>query len=127
MKIKANIKNIIDHGSIIQLNPPLQRKNKMDHIFTASEANTLDEIDITMSDFQNGQEYQKHTVKLNHLQKSILKLIGKVYVGDYQKDGWQESLPLYAFKCKEHGVQISYPTGWKKNLKCSSCFRAQTK
>ena len=89
----------------------------MDHIFTASEANTLDEIDTTMSDFQNGQEYQKHTLKLNPLRKIILKLFGRVYVGDYTQDGWQESLPLYAFKCKEHGVQISYSHWMEKKFK----------
>ena len=59
---------------------------------------------------------------LNLWQRFLLILTKKVYVSNWQKKGWNSSLPYYAFKCPTHGIQYTYPTGWNKILLCPVCF-----
>jgi len=57
-------------------------------------------------------------IKLNLLQRIILKLNGRVFVGNRVKPGWSGFLPFYAFKCEEHGLVEDYPYGYEGRLEC---------
>jgi hypothetical protein len=59
---------------------------------------------------------------LSFIQKLKISVFRRVCVGEIQKDGWIDVLPIYAFKCPVHGLQFNYPSGWKKILKCPECF-----
>ncbi|MHA2052068.1 MAG: hypothetical protein ACXACP_00865 [Candidatus Hodarchaeales archaeon] len=80
-------------------------------------------IDITSpADLDFEKKYPDDLTNVTFLKKVRLWLFGKVCVGDFQADGWSRSLPIYAFTCSIHGVQLSYPSGWKRVLKCPLCF-----
>lgn len=63
-----------------------------------------------------------HIKKINSFQKIKIKLFGKTLLGNIQVKGWKTSLPFYAFNCQQHGLQITYPTGWRKKLVCPTCL-----
>lgn len=60
-------------------------------------------------------------VKLTLFQKIILKLNGRVFVGNRVKPGWRGSLPFYAFECDEHGLVEDYTHGYEERLECPKC------
>jgi len=60
--------------------------------------------------------------KINSFQKLKIKLFGKTLIGNIKVKGWKIALPFYAFNCKKHGLQISYPTGWRNKLVCPICL-----
>jgi len=124
MTIKRITKNIKDYWSIIPLNLAQINTNQMNNLFTSTDTETTHELDITTSDLDIKQELREKDIKLNLLQKIRLHIFGKVHVGEYKKKAWQSAMPFYAFNCKEHGMQISYPTGWKKILKCQICYES---
>jgi len=64
-------------------------------------------------------------VDLTFVQKIILKLNGRVFVGNRMKPGWRGSLPFYTFKCPEHGLVEDYPREFKGRLECPQCTSAQ--
>ena len=57
------------------------------------------------------------------LRKIRLGIFGSTFLQNYQKKEWKNSLPLFAFRCKKHGVQIGYPAGWRGVLLCLPCFQ----
>ena len=57
-------------------------------------------------------------------QKIKLRLSGLVYVGDNREEGWKTSLQVYAFRCKKHGLQLGYASGYAQQLLCPECIRA---
>ena len=86
----------------------------------------LDNFTIINDDIQE----EKNTLfdediikKINLKQKISLKILGKINLGRYKRHGWKSTLPFYLFKCPKHGLQISYPMGWKKLLICSECIK----
>ena len=64
-------------------------------------------------------------LELTPLQRIHLKLSGKVFIKKIQLKNWTNSLPLYAFNCPVHGLQSTYPMGWKKTLICPKCISDQ--
>ncbi len=61
------------------------------------------------------------SVDLGFFQRMKLRFFGIVNVGDRMDEGWSSSLPLYAFRCEKHGLQIGYPMSHAKLLICSEC------
>jgi hypothetical protein len=47
-----------------------------------------------------------------------------VQVGDHMEEGWKTSLPVYAFRCEKHGLQLGYPRGYAQLLLCPECIQA---
>ena len=73
---------------------------------------------IILGDLENEDVF----LELGAWKKALLRIFGKLYVGDRQLDGWKSSLSFYAFRCPLHGIKFSYPTGWKKKLICPECI-----
>ena len=63
------------------------------------------------------------SIELGFYQMMKLRLFGVVNVGDRMDEGWNSSLPFYAFRCKRHGLQFGYPVGYAKLLLCPECSR----
>jgi hypothetical protein len=61
---------------------------------------------------------------LSFSQRIKLRLNGRVQVGDNMEQGWKTSLPVYAFRCKKHGLQLSYACGYAQLLLCPECIQA---
>ncbi len=94
----------------------------MVHFSASTDSEASHELDITTSVLNSEQESHEKEIKLNLLEKILLHLFGKVYVGTFKKENWRSAMSFYAFTCKKHGVQVSYPNGWKKTLKCHTCY-----
>lgn len=62
-------------------------------------------------------------MELTTTQKAKLKIYGRVKIGVIQKPGWKASLPLYAFNCPRHGLQVTYPQGFNDSLDCPECLK----
>ena len=62
---------------------------------------------------------------LSFFQLAILMITGSFLVTNIRFEGWLDKLPLYLFKCKKHGYQLSYPHGHKKDLICQKCFQLE--
>jgi len=65
-------------------------------------------------------------VRLSPVQRLVLRLRGRVYVGRYTRPGWQGPLPFYAFRCPEHGIVVNYPQGFRRVLRCPKCLRVKS-
>jgi len=65
---------------------------------------------------------QGKEIHLNAFRKLIISVFGSTRIGSVFNDGWKAQLPLYAFKCQKHGIQIAYPSGWQKTLQCPECI-----
>ena len=61
-------------------------------------------------------------VKLSYVQKLKLWISGKVHLYDAESKSTGEKISLYIINCPIHGIQLSYPSGWRKTLNCSECF-----
>ena len=68
----------------------------------------------------------RKVVELTLVQKMILKLRGRVFIGNRVKPGWRGSLPFYAFMCDEHRLVKNYPHGYEGRLECPKCVHAGT-
>jgi hypothetical protein len=64
---------------------------------------------------------------LSRQQKLALRLKGRVILRYEQRDGWLRPLPIYASKCRKHGVYEDYAHGWKEELECPACLFERTK
>ena len=64
---------------------------------------------------------------LNIIQKIKLKIFGYTFIKENKLSGWKNSLPFYALYCDKHGLQISYPIGWKRKLVCPKCLQETIK
>jgi len=60
--------------------------------------------------------------KLSYIQKVKLSIFGRVHLYDAKSKSTGEKISLYILNCPIHGYQLSYPSGWRKTLKCSECF-----
>jgi hypothetical protein len=113
---------MMDYWSIIPLNLSQRILTYMVHYSTSTDSEASHELDITPSVLNSEQEPHEKEIRLNLLQKSLLHIFGKVHVGKYKMENWKSTMSFYAFTCKEHGMQISYLHGWKKILKCNTCY-----
>ena len=59
---------------------------------------------------------------LSLIQKIHLKLFNRVLIKKARIHNWTSVLPIYVFKCPSHGLQITYPMGWRNNLVCLKCL-----
>ena len=50
--------------------------------------------------------------RLTLLNKIKLKLRRHLLVGEERKNGWKDSLPVYAFKCPKHGLVKNHVKGF---------------
>jgi hypothetical protein len=122
--IKKIGKNMMDYCSIIPFNLSRINKNQMRPFFSSTGSEATHELDITTHNLNIEEKLSEKDVKLNLIQKSLLHIFGKVHVGEYKKENWPSAMSFYAFNCKKHGVQISYPNGWKKTLRCPVCYES---
>jgi len=60
--------------------------------------------------------------------KLWLKIFGEVNTGfTISKPGWPSPQPLYAFKCKKHGIVQDYRHGYNEHLRCPKCLEEKWK
>ena len=59
-------------------------------------------------------------VKLGLFQRVVLWVSGCVAVGEKRFE--RGSLPLYAVRCKRHGLFKDYPHGWDGYFTCPKCW-----
>ena len=60
-------------------------------------------------------------LKLTLGQHIVLAIMGRVFLYHHSKPGWAEAGPFYAFRCRDHGLVVSYPHGYGRNLMCPIC------
>lgn len=56
-------------------------------------------------------------------QRLVLRVNGKVFVRYEKRLGWSGQLPVYAVRCKKHGVFFDYPHGHRRYFVCPTCLR----
>lgn len=61
--------------------------------------------------------------ELTRAQRVFMHTYGYVYVGTYQREGWNRPIEHYAFVCKKHGVVVDYPHGHRQRLDCPKCMK----
>lgn len=59
--------------------------------------------------------------RLSISQRLTLLFKGRVFIRCERKDGWSDSIELYAFRCPRHGVQTDYRHGFYERLDCPLC------
>lgn len=59
--------------------------------------------------------------KLSVWNRLILLFKGYVFIRYEKRSGWTKAMPIYAFKCPKHGIQLDYPHGFDDRLDCKSC------
>ena len=85
------------------------------------------------SDFiEEGHSENQNIISLNLnsisiLKKLRIKIFGFTFFAKYQLPGWEEAQNFYIFKCDKHGLQVTYPSDWKKKLICPKCYSEITK
>ena len=58
---------------------------------------------------------------VNHIHLKISLRKHETSARDYRLDGWGYALPIYLFRCPEHGYQMSDPNGHCMLLICPMC------
>ena len=86
----------------------------------------IEHIDPFIQDTSLIVENTSESIKLSFIQRIILRLFGHVRIGERMKEGWSSSLPLYAFRCEEHGLQCNHPIGHAEYLLCPECPHLQS-
>ncbi len=61
--------------------------------------------------------------KVTLIDRLKIRLTGSAYLGNHKIYGCKESLPFYAFLCKEHGIVKNYVKGYAKRLECPLCVQ----
>ena len=62
---------------------------------------------------------------LNPIEKLNLSISGYLFIDNIKFEGWSGELPFYLFKCKTHGYELNYASGYVGNLLCLDCIREQ--
>ena len=63
-----------------------------------------------------------NNLKMSLKQRLQLKIFGYFIFKEVQLDNWINPMPIYVFKCPIHGLQTSYPVGWRRKLICLRCL-----
>ena len=87
---------------------------------TESQSHDNDDYFYQLDEAPIGDENLNH-IKLSFFKKIYLKIFGYVFMHNIQLKNWSNSLPMYAFNCPKHGLQVSYPVGWRNVLVCNKC------
>jgi len=53
--------------------------------------------------------------------------MGHAFLRFERREGWKGSLPIYAVKCKKHGVYEDYPHGYGHYFQCPKCLEEAEK
>ncbi len=77
---------------------------------------------VTYTVSMRGKRRAYDAPQLSLLQRIELRITGKAYIGQDQKQGWNGALPFYAFECPTHGLVTNYPMGYDKRLECPKCL-----
>ena len=75
-------------------------------------------------DFNDGKKYEGY--HLSVLQRIELQLLGSTKIGYKRQHGWKKELPIYLFRCPNHGLKLSYESGYGSMLLCPECLRAMS-
>jgi hypothetical protein len=62
---------------------------------------------------------------LSFFQLLILMIQGSVLIANLRLEGWRDKIPIYLFKCKKHGYQLSYPQGHMMVIRCPKCAKEE--
>jgi len=60
-------------------------------------------------------------LRLSLWQRLMLRIVGYAYLRHERREGWREPLPIFAVRCKEHGVYEDYPHGFRGYFRCPKC------
>ena len=55
-------------------------------------------------------------------QRIQLKLVGEAFLGWEKPVGYSAAVPMYAVKCKKHGLYKDFPHGHKEYFMCPDCL-----
>ena len=83
-----------------------------------------DHAETHIQDTRSNVQLPFDTSGLSFSQRIKLRLYGRVHVGDNMEEGWKTSLPVYAFRCRKHGLQLGYASGYAQLLLCPECLQA---
>jgi hypothetical protein len=61
-------------------------------------------------------------LKMSLKQRLHLKIFGNFLFKEVQLDDWKNPMSVYVFECPVHGLQTSYPVGWRRKLICLRCL-----
>ena len=62
-------------------------------------------------------------IKLSCWQKFVLKIMGAVYIGYEQREGWSEKEKIFVCNCPNHGLYSGMRHGWGDYLpQCPKCL-----
>jgi hypothetical protein len=98
----------------------------MESFLQPNDYDDLESINVEPKENLTQEEYttiKKSIFKLNIFQRAKIRIFGYTYIKKIQLKNWKKALPIYAFYCKIHGIQLGYPIGWKKLLMCPICFK----
>ena len=62
---------------------------------------------------------------LSFIDKLKLEIEGTILIDNLHLEGWSQETPVYLFKCKHHGYELGYPSGYYMKLPCLGCFGEQ--
>ena len=62
---------------------------------------------------------------LSFFDRLKLRIQGSLFLDDLPLEGWSQETPVYLFKCKHHGYELSYPSGYFMGLPCLDCVHEQ--
>ena len=60
---------------------------------------------------------------LSLLQLITLIVRGSVFIDWLRLEGWKDKIPFYLIKCEKHGFQLSYPSGYSREIVCPNCLK----
>ncbi len=60
-------------------------------------------------------------MKLTFHQKVQMAVRGYAFSHHEARNGWKKKLPFFIIKCPEHGYQVNYVQGFRKEIRCPEC------
>ena len=71
----------------------------------------------------NSDTVMQIVANLSLLQLLTLIISGSVFIDWLRLEGWKDKIPFYLIKCEKHGFQLSYPSGYSRELVCPKCLK----
>ena len=88
--------------------------------FNGIDLSTLSTLDDINEDFVN-----RIVSSLTSAQSLSMMIKGHLFLGNLKMANWKGPASFYLFKCPTHGWQITYKSGYQKELSCVSCIREE--
>ena len=90
----------------------------LSHIYSSeADFDDSDRLDPSISDNETLE-----ILKIGLWKKSKIMIFGSTYLHDIRPSKGSNPISYYLFKCPFHGIQKSYPHGWKRYLVCPICM-----